>query len=677
MPPIPQMRDVRSASVGGPPNPTVTPNRGLIEGLQAVSDAGQDFVDTLRKKQDDDDRIAAHKKQTEVRAKIETGLIERQANGEDLDGLTKKLPNEINAEWAKASAGMSKGAKRIFDDFLPDVHAQFGPVAARVEVGYKNTKREADITSALESARSTIITSPEQFGTLYAQNRALLNNVSMPIEAKARLEARLGALAFSYAETIGRRDPLQAKKIVQAGGLDKYGLDPDAKSRLIDDFDREAKRRATEAREQRAASTAGLASGIAVEINRFRNGQGDFDQALLESARKALSPDAFNRLQMQFDDARAVREGQDAERVGLAEKIEAGGHVDPRNAKETAAYDDYFKRSVVPKIQSEIANLPPEQQAQALTSRVLTFIRDQGVVPKSMVADVRSSLRSPRADDRVQAARMVEQLRTVAPRALGDFDDDTLRQANTIGAYVDGGMDPAKAVAAADEALRRPKIVDDALTASYREKVKTDSTADWLGATLDKSWWSDPAVSVSVAAEVDNVVRSEFLRNGGNLEAARRTGLDLVQKRFGVTTVNGSPTVTRNPIEQHYKLGWQTPEQAAEAIKAEAVSDVSNGWTDGALSADRVQILPYPAKGVLSPNGLPAYALSVQDSGGGWTVQMDLDPKSKTFGLPRPWWPAQAKAKAARDEQIKQAIETQKTLRLPMTEQILPQAGMQ
>lgn len=548
--------------------------------------------------------------------------------------------------------------------------------ASRFEAEAIAAGRREKVQTLLNRFSNALLDQPGRYDGYVDDVEAYLASSGIPQSDLPGMRKSYRALfAQSAVRGYGAKSPAMALKVLGDGLFDD-DIDATGKAALIDEMQREQATREREARERAAAANAGAASSAAVEINRFRNGQGEFSQADLEPLRGRLGVDAFNRLQIAFDDARAYRDGQNAERVNVAAKIEAGGNVDPSNAREVTAYDEYFQGSVLPSLQAQVASLPPAEQKAALTTRMLTFIRDQGVAPKSLLGSLRGALRAGAPGERLEAVTTIEQLKAIAPRALLDIDDETLRSANTIAAYVDGGMAPADAVRAADDVLRRPANVDKALSEAYDRLTQNDTTTDWLASAMDESWWGSPTVPAPVAIEVSALVRSEFQRNGGNLEAARRTALDLTKKRYGETTVNGSREVTRNPIEQHYQLPWLSKEEIAKAAKAEAITDITaGGAVDGVLTDDRVRIRPYPVKGVTAPDGRPSYAIEVQDSSGAWTVQMDEDEKSPTFGLPKPWWPSLAKAKAEREAVVKQAIEAAKAGRSSVTAPILPAGG--
>lgn len=525
-------------------------------------------------------------------------------------------------------------------------------------------RTELKTVEVMSKLSNVLANNPGQYAAVMADYEAAIAAAGLPaVNAERALITGRAKLSDAAIDGLIFKAPYEAKKQLGAGAWNDRGIDVAAK---LNRADAEIKQREAEARAKQVAASAAVVAGLSVKINQLGNGQGDdVRQEDIDAIKGSLTPSAWADLQRQFDDARARRAAAEGDRAEVATILQMGGSIDPGNTKQVKALDGFFRNSVLPEIEAQTATIPEAQRGAAQTARVLAFVKQQGVVPETLRAGVRTALRSGTPEQKAQAAQTVEQIKAVSPRALLDLDDETLRQANLISSYVDAGATAADATRKAEEVLRQSDGVSKDLGQQYDVAAKESPVGPWLSQKMGTIWsWSYPTVPGVVESEVRALERSEFQRNGGNLEAARRTALDMVSKRFGVTNINGEKTVTRNPVEQHYALPWLSPSQTAAAVKAEAVEDIrSGGATDGVLTSDRVRVLPYPAKGVVAADGRPAYAIEVQDSAGNWTVQMDEDPKSLTFGLPKPWAPSLAKEKAKRDAAVKEAIEQAKALR--------------
>ena len=610
-----------------------------------------------------------------------TEIAERDAVANGIAGLAQfrlkqsQIFDELKSK-AQTPEGFTPSALKAFDaqakEFLkgvksPRVAAFVEPrlQEARHDFGMQSVRWEADTRQSLRNQQLE--------GTLNSYQQIVSKDITALPTVKADLQAAIGASGFDIADQgkmsrkfvgdlvnagvygLMDRDPAAAIRLLNSGTLDA-DYDFGKKQVALEHAEGELKRRENEARMEANATSGAMASSLAVDINRFRNGQGDFNQTMLDGMAGKVNVQDLNRLQMAFDDARAFRSKAEEGVLSIGAKIEAGQHIDPGNAQERKAYDQYFTQSVAPRIQEEVSKLPAEDRNQAYAQRVINFIGKQGVVPESLKGQVRGSLRSGSPAAKLEAAQMLDQLKAVNPQVLNDFDASDIRAGNLIGAYVDSGMKPEDAVRTAEEVLRRPADVSQELDRRYSADVKDNSTADWLAGQMS-GWWSSPTVGPVVSTEVARVVRAEYQRNGGSLEAARRTALDQVKARFGPTSINGSFEVMRNPPERHYGVQWLSPDENATKIREEALKDITTGGaTDGQLTTDNIKILPFPIRGVSAPDGRPAYSISVQDSAGGWTVQMDMDPKSPTFGLPRPWWPSMGQVKQERQQEVDDAV---------------------
>ena len=586
------------------------------------------------------------------------GMMEKlQASAASPDGFTPVALKAYDQEAQKFLKGIENPRVAQFvQGRLQEDRANFA---------FSSLKWESD--TRLKLRDQTLNETLQGFGHIVG------NDATAYTSAKTDIEGAIGAAGYDIAEAgalkkkafadlansavygLINRDPSKAMRLLNGGAFDE-DLPFERKTVALNHAEGELKRRDNEARMEANATSGATASSLAVDINRFRNGQGDFNQTMLDGMAGKVNVQDLNRLQMAFDDARAFRSKAEEGVLSIGAKIETGQHIDPGNAQERKAYDQYFTQSVAPRIQEEVSKLPAEDRNQAYAQRVISFIGKQGVVPESLKGQVRGSLRSGSPAAKLEAAQMLDQLKAVNPQVLNDFDASDIRAGNLIGAYVDSGMKPEDAVRTAEEVLRRPADVSQELDRRYSADVKDNSTADWLAGQMS-GWWSSPTVGPVVSTEVARVVRAEYQRNGGSLEAARRTALDQVKARFGPTSINGSFEVMRNPPERHYGVQWLSPDENAQRIRQEALTDITTGGaTDGQLTTDNIKILPFPVRGVSAPDGRPAYSISVQDTAGNWTVQMDMDPKSPTFGLPRPWWPSMGQVKQERQQEVDDAV---------------------
>lgn len=481
------------------------------------------------------------------------------------------------------------------------------------------------------------------------------------LQARNQIEKGLGSGELYTARQMVESNPQRFMQAAKDPTNFKF-LSLEQLSALHNEADVRIRQQQSEARANAAAQSEGVASGAMVAINRFGNGQGDFTQSDVDGLKGKLKVDTVNRLQIMFDDARARREGADAGRAGVADLIQSGGHIDPGSKAQKDGYDAFFRQNFLPGIVANAQSLPADERAASIDAQVLNFVGSQKVVPETLIASTRTALRSGSPAEKMGATRLIEQLKAIDPQIGNDFSEEDTRLGSMIAANVDRGMMPDAAVRAAEELMRTPKATREVLEKVYNDKTKvrgldgTTAQERWLRSEFSdwSHWTSSVTVLPSVAADADEVVRSEFVRNGGDLDAARKVALDTMKARYGVSEVNGGADIMRNPPEQHYALPWLTPGETAKVIRDEAVDDIAKDALIDPLnpiSPSTVRLLPYPIRGKVSPDGKPTYALQVKDSAGNWHTQINGQ-----TGVPLPWYPTLDKARAERDAKVNAAI---------------------
>lgn len=658
MPPLPQLRD-QVAARSGFQQAQVSPSAGLQQGLSAIGDAANEYVDTIRQKQDERDRIWAQGQVTEARAAEIEARSQRWAKGEDLSNLPNTINTQFDQDMAtRRAAAPSPSAAKYLDLHAPTLKTDFHAQAREDADKYLVTKNFTGLVDGVEKARGLVFNNPGSFAKTYAEQKTLIDGVQMPTELRAKMDAHLKELGSSAVQgMIENGNPYEAAKQLKAGMWDNY-INPDRLPALANAAHSEIRTRENEAKANAAAANADALAGLSVRINQFANGQSDdLSQVDIDKIKGSVRPAQWATLQNAYDDARARREAADGGRVNVAQTIEAGGHIDPSDAKQRAGYDAYFTKDVLPRL----------MQSKNPDAAIVEFVGRQGVIPDTLKGNIRTQLRSGSPEEKIAATQMLDQFKSINPQVVNDFSEDDIRLGSLISANIDRGMAPDKAVRAADEVMRTPKGTRSALDQAYNDQTKikgldgTTTQQRWLKSQFADWWHWSGSVNVlpAVAAEADEVVRNEYVRNGGDLEAARKSASDVIRARFGLSEVNGTPTVMRNPPEQHYEFPGKAPSVVAKAIRDEAIADVSvDALKDptNPLSKDTVRLLPYPIIGRTSPDGKPVYAIQVRDATGQWHTQVEMNPKSLDYGNPKPWYPSLDKLREEKAAETKRAI---------------------
>lgn len=598
-----------------------------------------------------DFRIARQKRQQEMRDKATTPAGFSDAAAVDFDEQAQAL---IDAQ--KNSGVQAYLSGRLREGRVSEVSD-----AVAWESQARHAVAETQLDEALNKNANFVQSNPGKFESILSDSEAALAASGLPLAAVERKRAGMRAqLAQSAVYGQIETNPYGVLKQLQGGQWDSH-LAADAKISAVNAAQGEIKRRESEAQARRAAQSDGLITGVQVAINRFGNGQGNFTQTDLDGLKGRLAPDPYNRLQMQFDDARAKREGEDGDRSTAASLIESGHKIDPGNTKLVKGYDSYFQKNFLPAVAANVATLPPDQRASALNAQVLAFVGNQGVVPETLKASIRTSLRSGSHEEKVQATQLLDQLRNTNPQIVNDFSTEEIRLGSMISANIDRGLAPDMAARAATEALTVPKATQEVLSKAFdpltRQRVAGALSPQqmWLRSALaDWSHWSSSInVLPSIAAEIDETVRNEFISNGGDIDAARISGLSIAKARYGISEVNGGADVMRNPPEQHYQLPWMSPSETAKAIRSEAITAMSQDVLidpRNPPSPDTVRLMPYPIAGKVSPDGKPTYALQTKNAAGEWYTARNAQ------GEPLAWYPSLEKERAAHDAKRVAAI---------------------
>lgn len=660
MPQLPQLRDIRSVAVGAPQTPDLRPARGLTEGLDAIGQASNEYLAAKRQKEDERDRIWAQQQVTEIRAAETEARSKRWAEGADLSNLPDQINTQFEADVQKRrTAAPSKNAAKYLDLATPELKLGFHAQAREDADKYLVQKNFTGLVDGVEKARGLVFNNPGMFAKTYAEQKTLIDSVQMPTELRIKMDLHLKELGASAIEgKIRNGNPYQAAKELKSGAWNNY-INPDKLAALANMADGEIRSREAEAKAAQAAASADIIATLGVRINQYANGQtNDVSQLDIDAIKDKVRPATWATLQTAFDDARARREASDGARVNVAQLIESGGHIDPTDSKQKAGYDAYFRNDVLPRL-AQSAN--PD-------AAVIEFVGRQGVIPETLKAKIRTDMRAGTPEEKIAATQMLDQFKSINPQIVNDFSEEEIRLGSLVSANIDRGMKPNEAVRAADEALRVPKGTRQALEQAYNDQTKikgvdgTTAQQRWLKSQFADWWRWTGSINVlpAVAAESDEVVRNEYVRNGGDLEAARKSASDILRARFGVSEVNGSPTIMRNPPEQHYEFPGKSPSVVAKAIRDEAIADVAaDALKDPSnpISTDTVRLLPYPIIGRTSPDGKPVYAVQVRDAAGQWHTQIETNPKALDYGNPKAWYPSLSKLREAHAAETKREIQ--------------------
>lgn len=263
---------------------TYVPSSRVIDGPRfapspvgrAIQGAGQDFEELgryLAQRDDEEGRIWAAKKQSELRLAGLTSLEEKRNSGADLNGLVDQTGKDVQAQFdAAMKDAPSAAASRYLSIGRADLEGDLKLRALGYESEYRVTKRVASAGDYVDQQANTLATNPGMFAKVYAETKRTLDAITgLPVDARERLNAKLTDLGASAVAGMIERDPYGAAKQLQSGQWDEY-LDPNARISLLN-----GAQSAIKSREAEARAAAAEARAVAAEnANAYMADFGDY-----------------------------------------------------------------------------------------------------------------------------------------------------------------------------------------------------------------------------------------------------------------------------------------------------------------------------------------------------------------------------------------------------------------
>jgi hypothetical protein len=403
-------------------------------------------------------------------------------------------------------AGVDPNAPLDLKD--PDLLARLVPAIARQEKGHEVAARftPAVVLQGIERAKGG--------GSGDAATSAPASSAQIPAEREAALVAHARAIP-------DQRLAERTEAYVRAGFADQQRA--------------EGQRQRQEA-EQAERSLSDL------EL-RLMRGQADLPdiEKAYNSGGGWLSPKDRTRLTGQQEERRRQQADRDADFARVGAAVAGLGTLDPRSDRDRKAVSAHY---------AALATGWRDQPEGDQVERMVQAATRYGMVPDPVRSSLRGALR--RIDQPamvVQAADVIERLRHANPDLLNDFSQDDLALGNLIGTYAGAGLPPAEAVRLATEAAKVPEAERTARKTAFADMRKDTPTAssDFVRAQLVGGWFArhlpgsgvpNAAPPPELVAEFDRVAEAEFTRHG-NLDAARKTGIDAVRRVWGLSSIGG------------------------------------------------------------------------------------------------------------------------------------------
>lgn len=252
------------------------------------------------------------------------------------------------------------------------------------------------------------------------------------------------------------------------------------------------------------------------------------------------------------------RDKEDADNSDAMEILRGGGKLNPFDSGHAKLADRMFSLST----KGSAGDLGAAEQAMG-------YIQQQtGLVPKAGVTALRGAVTTGTPEQAARSLQVASSLLARNANAFAGTEDGAAltKSAMAFSHYAELGMGPDEAARRVVE-MSRPeyqsklKIGDKDLKAF--QKTITDDTV--ASAFDDRSWGSvfnpmgESKVTTGANAEQKRAVlsdftelASQFYQESGDADLARSMAKKTLSNVYGVTRLNGSPVLTKYPIEKAY-----------------------------------------------------------------------------------------------------------------------------
>jgi hypothetical protein len=260
--------------------------------------------------------------------------------------------------------------------------------------------------------------------------------------------------------------------------------------------------------------------------------------------------------------------------------------LDPKNKDQKIDANNWFldkvNQSQVPTGSDAYINLGAE------------FAHRTGMVPEPVMDWSRAVMVASKDPQQVyQAAVAVDRMRAASPRGFEYADDDHKLASISDGVLrlTKAGMAVPEAVATARENYARGedqrKLMDEQWK-TQRPFGKDDTNLDGV---LSKQVADDPALTKAgwlwgrnplphppaMQADYEELTRSKFNHNGGNLPQAEADAARDIGTKWGITQMNGQPELVKYPPERMFRAPDGGPGLTAQDIRTDIEQHAASG----------------------------------------------------------------------------------------------------
>jgi hypothetical protein len=175
-------------------------------------------------------------------------------------------------------------------------------------------------------------------------------------------------------------------------------------------------------------------------------------------------------------------------------------------------------------------------------------------------------------------------------------------------------------------------------TLELNAKPGSNPNNDWLASNLPTYWIdTDPGASAYMQIDFDAATKQAYFMTG-NLEAARRTALDQVNRVYGESRVNGQVEMMRYAPERFFGSPNLSVSDNARWIREQLTDVIKQNGLDAGIDTNTLRLTPYG----MATNGRPQYGLTYTGEDGVTRALVGTNNMPKMY---QPDWATSAEAR--------------------------------
>lgn len=452
-----------------------------------------------------------------------------------------------------------------------------------------------------------------------------------------------------------------ARSNVEEGdaALARMMADPNMDSKLKVDIERKYADQRHLLEFERARTHTPESNALAQELAAGGYGAAVEDQARTLYRAGATSPDEFRSQMAASTRNQLTAADTNANVAAVQNAIATNTGLDPKNAGQVKAVDDYFKAAV-----AQAGETPGSER---WINAAATLIGHLNVLPPSAESWVRIGLMSGDPAQASVAAAAYKRFHDANPAAaMFESDPKIHALAETLNANLSAGMPPSSAYTLATTTVNAPPALKEVYDQNYRKGEFVKTNGDWLrNNVLGKStqmrggglFSNTPTVPPQLQADFERAAQQYYQMTGGDIDSARKLAGEAVVRGglWGVSEVNGKREIMKYAPEATSGLRTADVRTAiAEFVKGVAVPSPDGHGTTMPLDPQTVSLIASPDTDRTHGQ---VWNLGIHDEYGAPDVLRGPTGRPAVFTLPNPAAAFQATQAAAKAKALADAVQ--------------------